>query len=110
MPEEFEFSTWLRPGAEQAYESFHRAIPADLEATMRAAGVLDWRIRRVGTQLLHFVTAEDRDVMTRRLDVDPINRRWQTEVSGYLYEGGSGDACGDVEDGTLVWELSWTTR
>ena len=112
MPEEFEFSTWLRPGAERAYESLHRAIPADLDAAMRAAGVRDWRIHRFGTRLVHRVVAEDRDLMTRRLDGDPRNRQWQEEVSVHLREGGEPDATepDDGDEGTLVWELSWATR
>lgn len=112
MPDEFAFSTWLRPGAEHAYESFHRAIPADLDAAMRDAGVRDWRIHRIGTRLMHRVVAEDRDLMTRHLDEDPVNCRWQTEVGVYLREGGDFDttAADDGEEGTLVWELSWTTR
>lgn len=112
MPEEFEFSTWLRPGAEEAYERFHRAIPADLDTVMRDAGVLNWRIRRVGSRLVHLVTAEDRDLMARRLEDDAVNRRWQTEVSYYLRESGDREATTSdgVGEGKMVWELSWPTR
>jgi L-rhamnose mutarotase len=105
--ESFEFQTWLAPGLGPAYEAFHRAIPADLDAAMRAAGVLEWRIYRHGTALTHRVVAQDRRRMSEALDKDPANESWQRQVAPYLADG-TGVVPSDR--GTLVWDFTWPTR
>jgi L-rhamnose mutarotase len=106
--ESFEFHTFLAPGLGPAYEDFHRAIPADLDAAMRAAGVLGWQIYRNNETLTHRVVARDRQRMSRILDRDPVNLRWQQEVAPYLVDAPPTD--GPTEPGDLVWDFSWPTR
>ena len=105
--EPFEFHTWLAPGLGVAYEAFHRAIPAELDAAMRRAGVIEWRIYRTGTALTHRVLAHDRQRMSETLDNDPVNQSWQRQIAPYHADG-----TGDVPSaqGTLVWDFTWPTR
>jgi L-rhamnose mutarotase len=107
--ETFTFTTRLRAGKEHAYERFHRAIPADLDASMRAAGVLGWQIRRHGTTLTHEVTARSRTQMNLILQHDQVNRAWQEEVAPFLDADRPAPPL-DADPGALVWDFSWPTR
>jgi L-rhamnose mutarotase len=107
--ESFEFRTFLAAGKGPAYDDFHRAIPADLDAAMRAAGVVGWRIYRNGTTLTHRVVALDRRRMGEILDHDPVNQRWQEQVAPYLVEAPAAAAV-DGGPGDLVWDFAWPTR
>jgi L-rhamnose mutarotase len=109
QPETFTFTTLLRAGRETDYERFHRAIPVELDAAMRAAGVLGWQIRRRGTTLTHTVTAESRARMNLTLEDDPVNRGWQREVAPFLATGRSAPPP-DADPGALVWDLAWPNR
>lgn len=126
--ESFVFVTRLKPGLGAAYDAFHRAIPEDLDATMRAAGVLEWRIYRNREVLTHRVVAVDRRAMSATLDADPINQSWQRQVDPYLVPAIPADASvpagvptsaaasagsWPIEAaavGDLVWDISWPTR
>jgi L-rhamnose mutarotase len=108
--ETFTFTTCLRPWKEHDYERFHRAVPAELDAAMRAAGVLGWLIRRQGTTLTHEVTARSRARMNLILESDQVNRAWQLEVAPFLDTGRSAPPPDGVGPGALVWDLSWPTR
>jgi L-rhamnose mutarotase len=108
LGEPFEFHTFLAPGRGPAYDHFHRAIPADLDAVMRAAGVIAWRIYRNDLILAHQVVALDRQHMDEILDMDPVNQRWQQEVAPYLVDTPATEI-GD-DPGDLVWDFSWPTR
>lgn len=103
-----EFTTYLRAGAEQAYEDVHRAIPLALDCAMRRAGVRGWRITRQGRRLRHEVESVDRATMERALDGDPANIAWQREVAPYLAEEDPGSAADDPT--RLIWDFSWPTR
>jgi L-rhamnose mutarotase len=107
--ETFTFTTVLRAGREHDYERFHRAVPADLDAAMRAAGVLGWQIRRHGTTLTHKVTARSRTQMNLILQRDEVNRAWQREVAPFLDTGRPAPPP-ETDPGTLVWDFSWPTR
>ncbi|MDQ1597820.1 MAG: L-rhamnose mutarotase [Microbacteriaceae bacterium] len=106
--EAFEFRTALAPGLGEAYEEFHRAIPAELDAAMRVAGVLEWRIYRAGTTLTHRVVATDRKRMSRVLDVDPVNESWQRQIAPYL--AAVPEPAAPADPGILVWDFAWPTR
>ncbi len=114
--ESFTFTTRLRAGMEGGYERLHRAIPAELDAAMRAAGVLGWQIRRQGKTLTHAVTARDREQMNTILEQDPVNRAWQREVAPFIDADESASAStpapatAPAGPGVLIWDLSWPTR
>lgn len=105
--ESFEFRTRLAPGMGNAYELFHRAIPAELHAVMRDCGVVAWQIFLRGDVVTHRVVA-DRRALTEKLDPHPVNRAWQRQVAPYLLPGEHPDA--PDHPGALIWEFSWPTR
>jgi L-rhamnose mutarotase len=107
--ETFTFTTLLRAGRERDYECFHRAIPAELDAAMRGAGVLAWQIRRHGTTLTHEVTARSRAQMNLVLQHDQVNRAWQREVEPFLSTRPPASPP-DADPGALIWDFSWPTR
>lgn len=107
--ETFTFTTRLRAGREHDYERFHRAIPADLDAAMRAAGVLAWQIRRQGTTLTHEVTARSRARMNLVLQQDQVNAAWQREIEPFL-DARPPTSPPDADPGMLIWDFSWPTR
>ncbi|MFC4245201.1 aldo/keto reductase [Gryllotalpicola reticulitermitis] len=103
--ETFVFTTHLRQGRERDYERVHHAIPADLDAAMRAAGVIGWRISRSGLTLTHEVEARSRTEMERRLDADPANVNWQRQVAPFLDPSATTNEGGPA--GTVIWDFSW---
>ncbi|MGH3646366.1 MAG: L-rhamnose mutarotase [Micromonosporaceae bacterium] len=95
--------TRLKPGKEAEYERVHTAIPPELDAALRGAGVQGWRIWRDGQDLFHLVEVEDYPAMRAALREHPANVPWQARMAELLeieddYSGG--------DDGLhLVWEL-----
>jgi L-rhamnose mutarotase len=73
--------TRLKPGAEERYEKYHRAVwPEVLEANRRV-GVTKYVIFRDGLDLFHYIECEDFDRAIAQLATDPINLRWQAEMA-----------------------------
>lgn len=87
---------------------FHRAIPKELDAAMRAAGVSSWKIYIRGSVLTHVVEAANRSRLSTELDNDPANIAWQRQVAPYLVAGDEPEENDEV--GALIWDLSWPTR
>lgn len=114
MADRFRFRTFLREGCAEGYEAVHAAIPVELDAVMRAAGVRQWRITRRGLALDHDVEAEYRPRMDAVLDADPVNAAWQREVAPFLAESDpeedTGADTGLDGAGYVVWQLDWPTR
>jgi L-rhamnose mutarotase len=109
--ETFVFTSRLRNGAERGYEEFHRAIPARLDAAMREAGIVAWRIFRNGRTLTHDVTAINRASALSALDEDPINQQWQLDVAPFVDDSPGADGDPVPHDiGQLIWDFAWPTR
>lgn len=103
MAVEIALHTRLKPGAEAAYERIHAVIPEDLDAALREAGVLSWRIWRDGPDLFHLVRVEDPVRMRRHLRDHPANAVWQRRMAELLDVP---DAYDDDATGLrLVWTL-----
>lgn len=74
----------LREGQESAYETAHARIPEDLSQSLTRVGVRDWAIWRDGRTLLHLVDVDDYDAVGEGLADDPVNERWQSEMSVFV--------------------------
>lgn len=73
--------TKLKPGAEQRYEKYHRAVWPDVLTAIRRVGITKYVIFRDGTDLFHYIECDDYDRAIRELAKDPINIKWQAEMA-----------------------------
>ncbi len=88
--------TRLRPGAEERYEDYHRAVWPEVLEAIRRAGITEYLIFRDGLDLFHCIECEDYDRAMARLAQDPVNLRWQAEMAPMMqvahdFSGGSRD-------------------
>lgn len=95
--------TRLAPGKEADYDRIHAVIPPELDAALRAAGVLDWRIWRSGLDLFHVVDCEDYAAMRAFLREHPANVPWQARMGELLDV--PDDYSGSDSGITQVWQL-----
>jgi L-rhamnose mutarotase len=97
--------TRVRGDRIEEYERAHAAVPAELAAEIRAAGVTGWTIWRSGTDLFHVIDCADYAAMLAALTASPVNTRWQARMAELLdtphdYSAAGGDAALPV-----VWQL-----
>lgn len=95
--------TKLKPGVEQAYADAHAAIPAELVAAQKEAGVIAWRIYRSGQELIHIVEVHDYKAMRHELAQHPVNITWQARMAELLEI--EDDYSGSDSGVPLVWAL-----
>ncbi|QFG26193.1 L-rhamnose mutarotase [Actinomadura sp. WMMB 499] len=79
----------LREGREEDYDREHAAVPDDLLAALRRAGIRDWTIWRSGRHLFHLVDVEGEAAggFAAALDVlaaDPADRAWQEHMAAFV--------------------------
>ncbi len=84
------------------YERVHAVIPAGLDAALRLAGVMQYKIWRSGQDLFHWVQVEDVAAMRVSLANAPADRHWQELINSLLEPVVGGDEL------PLVWELPAT--
>ena len=73
--------TRIRPGAEERYEEYHRAVwPAVLEG-IRRAGITRYVIFRDGNDLFHFIECDDYDRAIAQIARDPVSMKWEAEIA-----------------------------
>ena len=97
--------TRVRATRIEEYERAHAAVPAELTAAIRAAGVTGWTIWRSGTDLFHVIDCADYTAMLTSLAANPVNAIWQAQMAELLdtphdYSAAGGDAMLPV-----VWQL-----
>lgn len=97
--------TRLKPGAEERYESYHRAVWPEVLAAIRRVGIRDYVIFRDGLDLFHCIECDDYDRAIAELARDPVNIRWQAEMAPMMavahdYSGQSSDRL------PLIFDLS----
>jgi L-rhamnose mutarotase len=73
--------TRLKPGAEERYEEYHRAVWPDVLAEIRRAGITKYVIFRDGLDLFHFIECEDYDRAIAEIANDPTSIGWETEIA-----------------------------
>ncbi len=103
MSETIVLHTRLKTGAAQDYADAHAAIPAELVAALKNAGVRNWRIWRSGQELFHVVEVDDYRAMRRELAGNPVNIAWQARMAELLEI--EDDYSGNDSGLPLVWEL-----
>lgn len=97
--------TRVREDRIEEYEAAHRAVPDELTAAVRAAGVSSWTIWRSGRELFHLLECEDYARLLAELEHLPVNIAWQARMAELL------DVVHDYsEDGAAaglpaVWQL-----
>ncbi len=95
--------TRLKPGKESEYDSVHARISDELDAALRAAGVVHWNIWRSGRELFHVVEVANYQSMRRELAANPVNIAWQAVMAGLLEV--EDDYSGADSGLAKVWEL-----
>lgn len=102
-PQRVALHTRLKPGMEAEYDRVHAAIPPELNAALRAAGVRSWRIWRDGLDLFHVVETDDYAALRHALREHPANVAWQARMAELLAV--EDDYSGQDSGLGLVWEL-----
>jgi L-rhamnose mutarotase len=97
--------TRLKPGAEEAYEAAHRAVPAELLAAIRRAGGHRWTIWRSGLELFHVIECEDYRGLVEELAGLDVNVAWQARMAEFLDVVHDYGAQGADAGLPVVWEL-----
>ena len=96
--------TRLRPGAEERYEQYHRAVWPDVLKAIRRVGITKYLIYRDGLDLFHYIECDDYDRAIGDLATDPVNIRWQAEMAPMMAK--AHDFSGKSSDRlSLIFEL-----
>jgi L-rhamnose mutarotase len=75
------FRLRIKPNAIAEYEQSHRKVWPELLAKLKEVGVSDYSIFRRGQDLVLVMRVDDFDQAWNALDNDPVNIRWQQEMS-----------------------------
>ena len=73
--------TRLKPGAEERYEEYHRAIWPEVLEGIRRVGITSYVIFRDGLDLFHYIECDDYDRAIAELAASPLNQRWEAEMA-----------------------------
>ncbi len=75
------FRLRLKEEAIEEYEREHQRVWPELLAKLKEVGISDYSIFRRGQDLFLCMRVEDFDRAWDELDRDPVNQRWQKEMS-----------------------------
>ena len=73
--------TRIKPGSEERYEEYHRAVWPEVVAAIEKAGITRYLIFRDGLDLFHFIECEDYDRAIAEIGKDPTSMRWEAEIA-----------------------------
>ena len=104
----YESCTQLVPGAAEAYEQFHRAVPRRIDEQLRRGGVVSWQIFLRGDVLTHCVQKDGREHQPAGPDDVATSAWWHEQVKPFLVAGASPAV--ERPLGRLIWDLDWPTR
>jgi L-rhamnose mutarotase len=99
-PESVAKRTLLRPESVEEYLQVHSRVPDEVGGSLRAAGVIDWRIWLSGEDLFHVIDVDSRARMRERLRGDPVMARWSERIGPLLVPTPHHDA-----DMRQLWSL-----
>jgi L-rhamnose mutarotase len=96
--------TRLKPGAEDRYEEYHRAVWPEVVDAIRRAGITKYVIYRDGLHLFHHIECEDYDRAIAEIAKDPTSMRWEAEITTMMAV--THDFSGQSSDRMhKIWEL-----
>lgn len=75
------FRLRIKSNAIEEYEESHQHVWPELLAKLRQVGISDYSIFRRGQDLFLVMKVDDFDRAWNELDQDPVNQRWQAEMS-----------------------------
>ncbi len=78
------FRLRLKPGSIEAYESSHRQVWPELLDKLKSVGISDYSIFRRDQDLFLVMRVDDFEGAWDQLAGDPVNLRWQSEMSKYF--------------------------
>src|SRR5919201_3504636 len=73
--------TRLKPGAEERYEEYHRAVWPEVVEAIKRCGIRRYVIFRDGLDLFHFIECDDYDGAIAKIAKDPTSMRWEAEIA-----------------------------
>ena len=96
--------TRLKPGSEERYEEYHRAVWPEVIDAIRKAGITRYFIFRDGLELFHFIECEDYDGAIAEISKDPTSMRWEAEIATMMAV--THDFSGESSDRMRkIWQL-----
>ena len=96
--------TRLKPGAEDRYEEYHRAVWPEVIDAIRRARIHRYFIFRDGLDLFHFIECDDYDRAIADIAQDPVSMKWEAEIATMMAV--THDFSGESSDRmTKIWEL-----
>jgi len=96
--------TRLKPGSEERYEEYHRAVWPEVIDAIKGAGIRRYLIFRDGLDLVHFIECDDYDSAIAEIARDPTSMKWEAEIAAMMavthdFSGQSSDRM------RKIWEL-----
>jgi L-rhamnose mutarotase len=96
--------TRLKPGSEERYEQYHRAVWPEVIEAIKRNGIRRYFIFREGLDLFHFIECDDYDRAIAEIAKDPVSMRWEAEIATMMAV--THDFSGEGSDRMRkIWEL-----
>jgi L-rhamnose mutarotase len=96
--------TRLKPGSEERYEEYHRAVWPDVVDAIKRNGIHRYLIFRDGLDLFHFIECDDYERAIADIAKDSTSMRWEAEIATMMAV--THDFSGESNDRMRkVWEL-----
>jgi L-rhamnose mutarotase len=96
--------TRLKPGSEERYEEYHRAVWPEVVEAIERNGIHRYFIFRDGLDLFHFIECDDYERAIAEIAKDPTSMRWEAEIATMMSV--THDFSGEGSDRMRkIWEL-----
>lgn len=96
--------TRIKPGSEERYEEYHRAVWPAVVSEIRRAGITKYVIFRDGLDVFHFIECDDYDRSVAEIAKDATSMKWEAEISALMEA--THDFSGESSDRMKkIWEL-----
>ena len=96
--------TRIKPGSEERYEEYHRAVWPEVIDAIKRNGIRRYIIFRDGLDVFHFIECDDYDRAIAEIAKDPVSIRWEAEIATMMAV--THDFSGEGSDRMhKIWEL-----